>query len=207
MKTMAGPGSVLDVADAVLSDAVLRLGLGQVGRVVDLAHPRVAAALLEVQPRGRGVRHDVAPDRLLRVRVEAHPVHLRHNLVGDDHRHPELVSDALESAQEEPQVLLAAGELASPCVVGAVQRGRAVDDNERVTRLRHHASRLREELHLVVGVVCPRVCHVVQHVVSVQTVSLSDCDEALRTECPFRVDVQRFALCPTRFQRKLTSDA
>ena len=77
--------------------------------------------------------HDVASDGLLGVgREHGRSVYLGHHLVSDDDRDAELVGQPEQHAQEAGQVHLARRELAAPAVVGPVQRGGAVADQQSV---------------------------------------------------------------------------
>ncbi|EPY29658.1 DNA repair protein RAD51 [Strigomonas culicis] len=196
-RTEGGPQrSVPRVADAVLVDAKNRLPLRQAGRVVHLHNALLAAALAEAQPRRGGVRHDVPANRLLRVRLiqRGGAVHVRDDLVRDDDRDAVLLGEVVQGAEELAQVHLARRELVAPAVVRAVERGRAVHDDQREAVLGHHRGGLQQQLLLVVRVEGPCAGHVREHVLRVQLVALRDGDEPLRAERALRVDVERHAL-------------
>ena len=55
---------LINVRDAAVRDLEGALSLRHVGRVVDLGDALLAAALLEVDPDGRGVREHVSANRL-----------------------------------------------------------------------------------------------------------------------------------------------
>ncbi len=95
-------------------------------------------------------------------------------LVGDDHGAAELVGQALQRAQEAAQAVLARRQLPAPDVLHAVQRGDAVDHDQREARVGHHGRGRDEQLALVVRVVRARVRHVVQHVVGVEPVPVRE---------------------------------
>ena len=65
----------------------------------------------------------MSTDRLLGVCSSKHctAIDLSHHLVGDDHGDTELVSHALQVAQEASKTHLSIGKLASACVVCAVE--------------------------------------------------------------------------------------
>jgi hypothetical protein len=105
------------------------------------------------------------------------------------------------------KLLLALGELAAAGVVRAVQRGRAVDDEERVARLGHHRAGVHEELGLVLRVVGAGEGDVLQDVVRVHPVARRDRLEPLRAKAALRVDVQRLAFSAAAVERKLARHA
>ena len=153
------------------------------------------------------MRNDVAPDRLLRVRIEhgARPaVDLRDDLVGDDDGDAELVGETLEGAHELREVGLARGELAAAGEVGAVEGGGRVDDEEGEARLAHHVGGLVEELELVVRVVGARVGDVVEDLFAREAVPVRHGQESHGSECAFGVDVQTFPLPTAHVEWQLT---
>eukprot|EP00211_Chloroparvula_japonica_P008056 CAMPEP_0119120066 /NCGR_PEP_ID=MMETSP1310-20130426/1278_1 /TAXON_ID=464262 /ORGANISM="Genus nov. species nov., Strain RCC2339" /LENGTH=316 /DNA_ID=CAMNT_0007109529 /DNA_START=13 /DNA_END=960 /DNA_ORIENTATION=+ len=188
--------SVLGVAHAVVGDAELRVPLGKAGGADDLHHAILPTPLLEPQPCGRGVRHDVAADGFHPGPSEhAGPVEVGlHHLVRHHDGHPELVRQALQLPQVPPQVHLALGEFAAPFVLRPVQGGRAVHDDEGEAVRSHHGGRVDEQLVLVLGVVDPGVRHVVQDLLRVQPVGVGDLHQPLGPEVPFCVNVHAFAL-------------
>jgi hypothetical protein len=101
----------------------------------------------------------------------------------------------------------ARGVLAAARVVGAVQPGRRVDDDEPEALLGHHACRLDQQLQLVVAVVRACVRDVVEHVLAVEPVALGDLHEPLRPEGALSVDVHGLALGAALLERQLRGDA
>jgi len=192
------------VTDAVVVDGEDGLGLGKAGRVVDLADAGVLAALPEGKAGGGGVGHDVAADWLLRVGVEhGGAVHLGHHLVGDHHRHAELVCEAHQVAEKPREVHLASRELSTAAVVGPVERGGRVDDNQGVPGLGHHGGSLGEEGELVVGVVGAGEGDVVEDLLPIQAVLLRGGEESLRAKGTLGVNVHALALTAALLHRQL----
>ncbi|PWN97186.1 hypothetical protein FA09DRAFT_64151 [Tilletiopsis washingtonensis] len=125
-----------------------------------------------------GVRDNVAANRLLVVRARiAGAIDLRHDLVGDDDGDSKLVGQAHQAAQELGQMALPRAQLAAARKVGAVERRERVDDEQREARLGHHGGGLQQQLLLVVGIVRPRVRHVVQHLLAVEAEALRHCQQ------------------------------
>lgn len=92
------------------------------------------------------------------------------NLVGDDNGNGKNVSKLLEASQESAKVDLADRKFAAAIELRAVVGCCTVDNDQREAGLKHHSSSLREQLHLVVGVMGSCICHIV--------------------ECGFRVEVE-----------------
>ena len=96
--------------------------------------------------------NDVPSNRLLGVRIEhcAGPtIYLGDDLVRNDDCDAKLVGKSLQGTHEFGKVHLTVGELAATVEVGAVERGCAVDDEERKAGLSHHLSGLVEQGQLV----------------------------------------------------------
>jgi hypothetical protein len=129
------------------------------------------------------------------------------HLIRDDHGDAKLVGHACQRPQELGEFLLPRGQFATSRVVGSEERGRTVHDDERVPRLGHHGRRLHKQLHLVLRVVGTGERDIVEHTGAVETVSLGDRDEPLRTECAFRVDEQRLAFTTATVHGQLTRHA
>ncbi|KAI3485224.1 hypothetical protein L1887_51509 [Cichorium endivia] len=195
------------VDDALGADGKDSISFGQAGRIGHAANTLVAATLSQRESRCRGVRDNVAPNGLLGIRRECGcSVHLRHDLVRDDHRHAELVRQTHQASQELGEVHLSRREFASTGKVGAVERRKRVNDEQREARFGHHRRRLHEQLQLVVGVVGTRIRHVVEHLFAVEPVTLGDSEQTSGTEGTFRVDVQALALASAHVDRKLAGD-
>ena len=155
------------------------------------------------------MRDDVAPNRLLRIRIEhgAGPaVDLRDHLIGDDDRDAEFVREPLQRAHEFRKVRLPRGEFAAAGEVGAVERSGAVDDEEGEAGLAHHVGGLVEQLELVVGVVGAGVGDVVEDLFAREAVAVGDAEEADGAEGPFRVDVEAFAFAAAHVEGELAGD-
>ena len=67
---------------------------------------------------------------------------------------------------------LPGGELAAAGEVGAVERGGGVDYEKGEAGFAHHVGGLVEELQLMIGIVCPCVSDVIQHLFSGQSVAV-----------------------------------
>ena len=194
------------IPNAILIDSKKTITLGQTGAVINLANARLSPPLLQAQPRRARMRNDIAPNRLLRVRIKhgAWPaVDLRHHLVGNDDGDAEFVGQPLQGTHEFGQVDLARGELAAAGEIGAVERGGAVDDEQGEARLAHHLAGLVEQLELVVRVVGSGVGDVVQDFFAGEAVAVGDGEEAHRAEGAFGVDVEAFALAAAHVEGKL----
>jgi len=134
-----------------------------------LAYPRLSSALFQTQPRCACVRNDIATNGLLGIWVEhgrGSAVHLCDHLVCDDNRNAKLVCQALQCTHEFGEVSLPRRQLTTTHKVGSVQRRGAVNDKERESRLSHHLCCLIEQRELMVRIVCPRICHVVENVLA-----------------------------------------
>mmetsp|Transcript_41501 Transcript_41501/g.69938 ORF Transcript_41501/g.69938 Transcript_41501/m.69938 type:complete len:307 (+) Transcript_41501:834-1754(+) len=199
---------VLGIAHAIRVDPEHSLGLWEARRVIDLADALLIAAFAEGKPRGGGVGHDVAPNGLLRVRIEhGSPVHLRHDLVREDDGDAKLVREPREHPQELRQRHLARGELATAAVVRPEQGRGGVHHQQRVAGLDHHRGGLDQQLHLMVRVEGAGVRDIVQDVVGVEPVPLGDGTASLGAERPLCVDVHGLALAPALRHGQLTGHA
>jgi hypothetical protein len=204
---MCGEHLLLGVLNAIRLYTKHSLGLREVGAVVHSTHPILALRFLEVQPSGRRVSHNMAADRLLGVGTEnGRRVHISHHLIGDEHRHTELVGQALQHSHEARQMHLTGRQFPSAAEVGPVEGGSAVNHQQRIPGLRHHVRRLHEQLRLVVAVVGARVGDVVEHLTLLEVEAPGDVHEALGTEGALSADVQTLALSAAHVEGQLTRD-
>ncbi len=155
------------------------------------------------------MRNDIAPNRLLRVWIEhrtGSPIHLRNHLIRNHNRDAELVCQPLQGAHELRQVGLPAAEFPAAAVVGAVERGGGVDDEEREARLAHHGARLVQQLQLMVAVVRAGIRHVVQYLLAREPVPIRHGQQPHWPEGALGVDVQAFPLAAAHVEGELAGD-
>lgn len=184
------------IPDPILINGKQTIALWQTRAVVNLTDARLAPPLLQAQPRGTGVRDDIATDGFLRVRVEhgtGSTVDLGDNLIGNNDGDAEFVRETLERTHELGEVRLAGGELAAACEIGTVERGGRVDNEEGKAGLAHHGGGLVEELELVIAVVGASVGDVVEDLFAAEAVAVGDGQTADGTEGAFGVNVEAFA--------------
>ena len=95
------------VPDAILLDRKQAITLGQTRAIINLTDPRLRPPLLQTQPRRARMRNNIAPNRLLRIRIKhgaGPPIHLRHHLIRDHDRDPKLIRQPLQRAHELRQM-------------------------------------------------------------------------------------------------------
>jgi hypothetical protein len=140
-----------------------------------------------------------------------------------------LVRQSQQHAKEPRQVHLSGSQLSPSRVIRSVearsavhyQKGVPVTDTTVTTvqlsvsfklvsepydspGLHHHGRCQNKKLCLVICVVCPCICHVVQHSVPWQLVAVCNCQKSLRPECSFRVNVEAFPLTTILVYRQLS---
>jgi len=140
------------------------------------------------------VRNDVTTDRLLCFTCEhGATIYLSHDLVRDDDCDAELVCNSLERAQELAEMHLTGRQLTSATIVRSVQASRRVNDHEREPVLTHEGRGLQKQLVLLVGVMRSRVCHVVEHLLLIESEPLGNGNEALRSKGTVAIDIHGHA--------------
>ena len=101
---------------------------------------------------------------------------------------------------------LPAAEFPAAAVVGAVERGGGVDDEEREARLAHHGARLVQQLQLMVAVVRAGIRHVVQYLLAREPVPIRHGQQPHWPEGALGVDVQAFPLAAAHVEGELAGD-
>lgn len=175
--------------------------------MVDLDNTLFTFTLSERQTNLARVGEDVTADRLLGVTREHGSVGIGNDLVGDEDSDAVFVGERLKRAEEASEVLLTIGELTAACVIGAVQGGGRIDDDQGETIFGHHGGGLNEELRLVIGVESLGDSDVVEDIVGIEAVTFSDGAETLGAESTFGVDEESHSFTTALFERKLAHDA
>mmetsp|Transcript_11584 Transcript_11584/g.24720 ORF Transcript_11584/g.24720 Transcript_11584/m.24720 type:complete len:269 (-) Transcript_11584:154-960(-) len=152
------------------------------------------------------MRHDISSNRFRRVLSKRHSVRIGHDLVGNKHRHAELLGETGQLPQKLGKLHLSLGELATARIIGTVERRGGIDDDERVPILGHDGRGHFEEFSLVLAVVGAGVGDVLERDVGIHSESLGDGLEALWPEGTLCVNVNGFALSPTVRNRHLASN-
>ena len=188
-------------------DGELRIGLGQRRAVEDGADAILPPSLAHAQTGRRGMRDDVAPNRLGRVLGEGHAVGIGHDLVGDEYRDAKLLREAGELTEELGHLHLPLGQLAPTRIIGPKQRRGGIDDDEGVAIGAEDGGRDLEQFHLMLGVVGAGVRDVLEGGDGVHVEPLGDGLEAFGAERALRVDVHGLALGTAVGDGQLARDA
>lgn len=101
---------------------------------------------------------------------------------------------------------LPAAELPAAAVIGAVQGGGGVDDEQREAGLAHHRAGLVQQLQLMVAVVRAGICHVIQDLLARQPVPVRHGEQPHWAEGALGVDVQAFPLAAAHVEGELAGD-
>lgn len=195
----------LRISYAVFVDSKHGLTLRQAWTVIYFTNSRIASTLPQTEPRSRRVRHNVAANRLLGVRIEhgGRSVHRCNHLIGHHYCNSELVRQPQQTTQEASEMHLSGSQLSSAAVVSTVECSGAVDYQQRIPALCKHTCRLYEQLGLMVAIVRTSVRDVVKYVSRVEAELLCNGHQSLRTEGALCVDVQRLTFAATLLQAEL----
>lgn len=166
----------------------------QARRVENFANSLLSFSFPEVQSGCTGMSQNMSSDRFLGINMGHCVSRISHDLVRHKHGNVELLRQLQEPAQNLSQDLLPLCKFSSSSVIRSEDSHDRVNDQKRMRAFHHEACCKVEKCDQMFDSVTSGVLYVFKGLLSVQTESLSNLLDSLRSERSFSINVDDFSI-------------